>query len=63
MLLGNIDEALFELLLVLHVYDGLVLQLIQLLFIGFALASVFLVYFLLLIKKVTPLVLNTFEIS
>ena len=59
--LGNIDEALLEFFLVFHVNNALILEVIKFFLIIFALASVFLTHFLLLVEKVTPLGLHTFE--
>ena len=62
MLLGDVDQALLKLLLILHIDYALVLEIIELFLVGFRLASVFLTHFLLLVKKVTPLGGDRFEI-
>ena len=62
MFLSNIYKALFEFLLVLQVNNALILELIEFFLISFALSSVLLTHFLLLVEEITPLRLNTFEL-
>ena len=62
MLLGDVNQALLKFFLVLHINNALILHLIEFLFVALTLASVPLTHFLLLVKKVTPFRLNSFEI-
>jgi len=62
MFLCNIYKALLEFFLVLHVNNALILELIEFFLISFALSSVLLTHFLLLVEEITPLCLDTLEL-